>query len=164
MREIHTNLFVGGDDACASCATKPEFAILHACKSCHQEALAYRSALPPSHPSYLIHENPSHLYLNMVDMPNELLPEYTHPMVKRAMEFIEQNLKTKKVLIHCNFGMSRSPSLGLIYLARTGIIPKSSLEKAAGVFAKLYPRYSPGEGISLYMKRNWDYLMGDLSQ
>jgi len=160
MKEIHTNLFIGNDDDCAACAIKPEFATVHACKSCHQIALEYRGTLPASHPSYLIHENALNLHLNMVDMPTELLPEYVNPIVKRSMEFIEHNLKVKKVLIHCNFGMSRSPSLGLAYLAKTGVIPNNSPEAAIAQLQLIYPRYSPGAGIFLYMKRNWDYLMG----
>ena len=100
-----------------------------------------------------------HLYLNMVDMPNELLPKFTHPMFKAAMGFIDREIKNKKVLIHCNYGMSRSPSLGLTYLAISGVIPKNSFEAAAGKFMELYPKYSPGMGITLYMKHNWDFLM-----
>jgi hypothetical protein len=159
MKEIHTNLYIGNDDDCDACTANMGVAVVHACKSCHQKELGYSGALPATHPEYLIRERGSHLYLNMVDMPNELLPEYTHPMVERAMGFIINRIKTQKVLIHCNFGMSRSPSLGLVYLARTGAISNSSLDAAAVQFQSLYPKYSPGTGIFRYMKRHWQYLM-----
>ena len=162
MTKIHSNLFIGGDADCDACAINPEFAIVHACKTCHQQALKYSGALPPTHPNYLIYEHGSHLYLNMVDMPNELLPKFTHPIFECAMGFINREIKNKKVLIHCNFGVSRSPSLGLVYLASTGVISNNSLEEAINEFEELYPKYAPGTGIILYMKHNWDFLMKKL--
>ena len=160
MKEIHANLFIGNDDDCDACAENMEFAIVHACQSCHRKVINNSGSLPVTHPNYLVYEHSAHLYLNMVDSPNELLAEYTHPIFERAMGFIADEMKAKKVLIHCNFGMSRSPSLGLAYLAKTGVIPNNSLEEAAAQFQLKYPKYSPGTGILLYMKRNWDYLMG----
>ena len=159
MKEVHTNLFIGDDTDCSICTANAEFAIVHSCKTCHQKVLGYRGVLPSAHPAYLVYEEGAHLYLNLVDMPNELPAEFGHPMVERAMRFISREIKTKKVLIHCNFGMSRSPSLGLAYLAITGVISKNSLEGAINEFQARYPKYSPGGGILLYMKRNWDFLM-----
>ena len=160
MKEVNANLFIGDDADCNVCARNPEFSIVHACKTCHQKALGYnRGALPSVHPNYLIYEKGAHLYLNMVDMPGEFLPEFTHPIFKTAMDFITREIQNKKVLVHCNYGMSRSPSLGLVYLARTGVISKACLEDAANEFEARYPRYSPGTGITLYMRRNWDFLM-----
>jgi hypothetical protein len=159
MRRIYTNLFVGGDIDCNADTIDPSISIVHACKTCHQKALYYSGSLPSSHPNYLIYEQGSNLYLNMVDMPNELLSKFTNPIFIHAMDFINREIKTKNVLVHCNFGMSRSPSLGLVYLASTGVISNNSLEKAADEFFCLYPKYSPGTGIMLYMKRNWDFLM-----
>ena len=162
MKKIHTNLFIGGDSDCDACLMDPEFSIVHACKTCHQKAVKYEGSLSPSHPNYLIYEVGSHIYLNMVDMPNELLSKFTNPIFKHAMDFINREIKTKNVLVHCNFGMSRSPSLGLVYLASTGVISNNSLENAADEFFGLYPKYSPGTGIMLYMKHNWDFLMNEL--
>ena len=162
MKEIHTNLFIGDDTDCSACTADPEFAVVHACKTCHQRVLSYSGALSPMHPKYLIYEHGAHLYLNMIDMPNEFLPRFTHPIFKRAMGFIDREIKTKKVLIHCNYGASRSPSLGLTYLAITGVISKNSIEEAASEFEEIYPKYTPGTGILFYMKRNWDLLMNEL--
>jgi len=161
MKEIHHNLFVGNDADCNACAANPEFAIVHACKTCHQKALNYTGALPAMHPNYLIYEDGGHLYLNMVDMPKEFLPKFTNPMFKRAMDFIARELKTKKVLIHCNYGASRSPSLGLTYLAITGVISNHSFEEAATEFEAIYQTYTPGTGIMFYMKRNWEFFMSE---
>ena len=168
MKEVHKNFFIGNDTDCDVCRSNPEFSIIHACKTCHQRALRYSGSLPSSHPNYLILEDSPasierrNLYLNMVDMSNELLPEFTNPIFKQAIAFINREIQTKKVLIHCNLGMSRSPSIGLVYLAKTGIISKKSFAEAVNEFVILYPRYSPGTGILSYMQYNWDYLMNEL--
>jgi hypothetical protein len=159
MKEIYTNLFIGNDDDCATFMINPEFSIIHACKTCHQKAIGYKGVLPPTHPNYLIYENGTHLFLNMVDMPNELLPKFTNPIFNSAMSFIKREIQNKKILIHCNMGQSRSPSLGLAYLSIIGIISNNSYETAMNEFRGLYPGYLPGTGIMLYMKHNWDYLM-----
>ena len=163
MKEVYTKLFIGDDNDCMACSTDPGFSIVHACQSCHQGALNYKSSLPSTHPSCLIYENGTQIYLNMVDVPYELQSEFTHPVFKSAMEFIHREIKTKNVLVHCNFGYSRSPSLGLVYLAINGLIPNKSLEKAAQEYFKLYPKYTPGRGITLYMNNNWDFLMNLLT-
>ena len=85
-------------------------------------------------------------------------------MVSKAMEFINNNIKNKKILIHCNQGQSRSPSLGLVYLARNGDIPKDSYSVAAQAFLKLYPDYSPGTGIALYLEHNWDWIINEFKK
>ena len=159
MKKIYNDLFVGSDVDCAICVINPEYSIIHACKTCHQRAVGYKGSLPPTHPNYLIYENGAHLFLNMVDMPNELQPRFTNPIFDCAISFIKREIQNRKILIHCNVGQSRSPSIGLIYLAITGIISNNSFETAMEEFRKLYPEYFPGTGIMLYMQHNWDFLM-----
>jgi hypothetical protein len=159
MKKIYDSLFIGSDDDCATCVINPEFSIIHACKTCHQRAVGYKGSLPSTHPNYLIYENDAHLFLNMVDIPNELLPKFTNLIFNCAMKFIKREIQDKKILIHCNMGQSRSPSLGLAYLAITGIISNNSYEVAMKEFIGLYPEYLPGTGIMLYMQHNWNFLM-----
>ena len=159
MRKVYTNLFIGSDADCATCVINPEFSVIHACKTCHQRAVGYIGSLPSTHPNYLIYENGAHLFLNMVDMPNELLSRFTNPIFNCAIGFINREIQKKKILIHCNMGQSRSPSIGLIYLATTGTISNNSFETAMEEFRRLYPEYFPGTGIMLYMQHNWDFLM-----
>jgi hypothetical protein len=159
MRKVYTNLFIGSDADCATCEINPEFSIIHACKTCHQRAVGYTGSLSSTHPNYLIYGNGAHLFLNMVDMPNELLSRFTNPIFNCAISFINREIQKKKILIHCNMGQSRSPSIGLIFLAITGTISNNSFEIAMEEFRKLYPEYLPGTGIMLYMQHNWDFLM-----
>jgi predicted protein tyrosine phosphatase len=160
MKQIYKNLFIGNDNDCKLYSNDSEFAIIHACKTCHQKALMYSKSLPPGNQNYLIYEVGNHLFLNLVDMPMEFQPKFTHPIFEQAMRFIDKNINDKKVLIHCNQGLSRSTSLGLVWLARQGGIMNKSYEYAAMEFMKLYPDYKPGNGVMQYMKNNWNYLVG----
>lgn len=159
MVEVFKNLYVGNEADC-SLARFKGMAVIHACKfPCHRAAVGYKNSLPSAHPNYLILENGSNLFLNMVDMEQELLPKYTHPIVRTALSFIHKNIGSQNILIHCNQGQSRSASLALLYLACFGLIANSTFESACFDFKKLYPLFLPGLGIAKYMHRNWTDLM-----
>jgi predicted protein tyrosine phosphatase len=159
MIEVFENLFVGNDEDCRS-MMNDVWSVIHACKiHCHQKAVGYKGSLKSSHPNYLIYERNEHLFLNMVDMEQELLPLYTNPIMKAAISFIEKHIADKKILIHCNQGISRSPSIALIYLAHIGALANDSFENAAKDYFKLYPMYKPGNGILKYMIRNWKTII-----
>lgn len=159
MVEIHPNLYIGNENSC-SWHPSSGWAMIHACKHpCHRKAVGYKSNLSSSHPNYLIWERGNHLVLNMVDMEKELSPKFTNPIMKAAMSFIEKQVPKNKILIHCNLGQSRSPSIGLIYLARIGVIENSSYQNAKIDFRRLYSKYQPGLGIATYMRRHWSTLM-----
>lgn len=156
MEEIYKNIFIGSD---YDCLHTSRMAVIHACKTCHQKALNYTKSLPQTHPNYLIAEEKNNLYLNMVDMSRELSPLYTNPVMSKAMEFIDKSADNGKILIHCNQGMSRSPSIGLLFLARKNVINNTSYRNAKSDFLKIYPFFSPGTGIELYMAGNWNDLL-----
>ncbi len=159
MIEIIDNLFCGNDHDCSACGD--HFSVIHACKTCHQKGVGYRGNLPSTHPNYLIFEQENHLYLNMVDMERELLPRFTHPIMNSAICFIEKNITKTPILIHCNQGHSRSPSIGLIYLSRKNKIASNSYSDARNDFLNIYPNYFPGRGIELYLIKNWQGLMSE---
>lgn len=158
MIEVHHNLFVGTDADCFY-DEKEGYAVIHACKDpCHKNKLGYKGSLPPSHPNYLIFEDGNHLYLNIVDM-DSILSEFADPMFLKALEFIDKNISDKKILVHCNLGLSRSPAIALIYLAKSGIISNDSYKTAESAFLQIYPSYSPGIGIRNYLLSNWEMLV-----
>jgi len=162
MIEIINNLLIGDDSDCSKSKfleVEGGVALIHACKTCHKRALGYSGNLRHDHPNYLIYPSDKHLYLNIVDMPRELLPIYMHPISRAAMSFIKDNITTGPILMHCNKGFSRSPSLGLIYLAQTGAITNESYDSAADEFIGIYPFFMPGAGIELYMKNNWAEIL-----
>jgi hypothetical protein len=153
MFEVYPNLFIGIERECFF-TQRDDWAVIHACKSpCHQRALGYRGSLPKDHPNYLVYERGNHLFLNMID-PNE--PLFMPPLFVVSLDFIEQHISKRKVLIHCNEGLSRSPSLALLYLAkRAGVINEKSYGLAVRDFVKLFPSYRPGRGIALYLELHW---------
>jgi predicted protein tyrosine phosphatase len=157
MEEVYENIFVGADDSCVK-SRNEDRAVVHACKHpCHQGAVG--GQVSQSHPNYLVLEDESDLYLNMVDMDGKQKHEFMQPMVSATLEFVDEFQEAKQVLIHCNQGQSRSPTLAMLYLAkRTDELPDDSYLVAANEFRDLYPRFSPGQGIQLYLQDYWNQL------
>lgn len=155
MEEVFDDLFVGAE---ASCDRSDDgWAVVHACKHpCHQRAVGYRGSLPQSHEEYLVAPRETDLYLNLVDMERKLSHEYTEPIVVAALDFIEDHIGSRRVLVHCNQGMSRSPALAMLYLAkREAVIPDGSYGEAKAAFEDWYPRFRPGSGIDAYLRDRW---------
>ena len=157
MYQVGDKLFVGNETNCFL-GEKPDWAVIHACKSpCHQAIIGYAGSLPSTHPNYLIYENGSHLFLNIIDPP---VPLFRPELFVRSLDFIEKSIsKQRNVLVHCNKGESRAPSIALLYLAkRNKKISDDSFLSAATDFKKLYPFYAPGRGIVTYLSLNWQTL------
>ena len=132
MKEIIKNLYIGNaDDYEQYVKGKDNCSIVHACKEpYYRKALGYsgRSVLS-NHPEYLIAVRVNRLILNLIDPPNlNFIPK---EIIDKALTFIDENLKrNRKVLVHCNQGESRSPSIGMLYMAIKNEISNSSLEDA----------------------------------
>jgi hypothetical protein len=153
MRELYKNLFVGGDDSVTE-AKKRGMNIIHACKDgdySHRALLKYESMGAPKGPDYLVARRPGNLYLNLIDAddPN-FIPDAA---INEALDFIKNSLsKDKSVLVHCNKGQSRSPTIIFLYLYFEGKLPPE-YHKALRAFRRLYPQYDPSIGLELYAKR-----------
>ena len=159
MIQVSDKIFVGTDSDCFY-NNKSDWAVVHACKHpCHQAAIGYRGNLHRTHPNYLIFENGNHLFLNMVDMNMPLSHEFTEPIVTTALNFIENHFATKNILVHCNLGQSRSPTLVMLYLAkRQKSIRNSSFEDAKEDFINLFSNCQLGSGIETYLANFWNDL------
>lgn len=157
-KEVVERLYVGDKHSCAF--NSEGWGVVHACKSHHQIALGYEGSLNSSHPSYLSYQLNNHLYLNIIDPDKPLFQ--LEPFIK-GLNFLHRWHKTKKsrVLIHCDKGESRAPSLAMLYLATRKIIPNGGFQFARPAFEKLYPDYSPGKGIQIWLNdpTNWTKLM-----
>lgn len=156
MQQVHERLYVGSELDCT--AAEPGWRVVHACKSpCHQAAVGYRGSLPPSHPHYLILERDNDLFLNLIDPPVPLFKLETFAAFLRFAH--ESWLDGQNVLIHCNKGESRAPTLALLLMSkRLGVLPSDSYRAAATPFSQVYPAYSPGTGIQTFLDRNWDEI------
>ena len=157
MVEVYPNLWVGNQESFTLIHNQLGWVTVHACKEpYHRRALGYtgRSA-PKSHPEYLVALMGSEMSLNMIDADN---PAYIpKDLVDRALEFISDNLnKSLKVLLHCNQGMSRSPGIALLFLARNGKFSGLSYDQAKVEFQKIYPDFFPAGGMDGFCRFNWD--------
>ncbi|MCK4310011.1 MAG: dual specificity protein phosphatase family protein [Methanomicrobia archaeon] len=157
MIEILHNLYIGTqDDYEYTVKGKEGWFVVHACKEpYHREALGYTGReAPKGHPEYLIAKRGNRLILNLID-PDD--PQYVpKEIIDAALDFIEEGLMTgKKVLVHCNLGGSRSPGIGLLYMAIKGFIPNETSEKAEKEFQSIYPNYFPSRGIRMFLLKNW---------
>lgn len=162
MIEIFGNLFVGNQDDYEFSVKRQEgWAVVHACKEpYHRQALVYKTrGAPKTHPEYLVARRGDRLILNLVDADN---PAYIpKEIIDAALAFIHEQLASQaRVLVHCNQGGSRSPSIGLLYLVKhTDKLPRTSFSEAEEDFRELYPMYNPAGGMRGFMMQHWqDYL------
>lgn len=156
MIEIYSNLFVGNEVDASATIGKEGWYIIHACKEpYHRQALGYSSrGAPKGHPEYLIARRDNRLFLNLVDAAD---PAYiAKEIIDAAVEAIDQNILHKKVLVHCNQGMSRSPTIALLYLLKhTDALKAGSLADALQDFRGLYPAFNPAGGACGYIEKYW---------
>ena len=157
MIEILTNLFIGDEnDYKYHVASHSGWAVVHACKEpYHRQALGYKTrGAPKEHPEYLIAKRGNRLILNLVDVDD---PSYiAKEIIDSALQFIDESLLSgSKVLVHCNKGESRAPSIGLLYMAYKGLFSKMDYYQSVNEFMKKYPAYNPAGGFRLFTMNNW---------
>jgi hypothetical protein len=154
--EVYERVWVAGDQECRS--GDGEWAVVHACKSpCHQRAVGYRGSLPQSHPNYLALDQGWDLFLNLIDPRG---PLFMPASFITFLDFADVHWEAgRKLLIHCNQGESRAPSLALLFLAKNrSALDNGSYLAARTQFEHLYPNYRPGSGIQVFLSTHWDGL------
>ena len=158
MTEVYKNIFVGNQyDYESNKALFDSWAVVHACKEpYHRQALGYTGrAAPKDSPYYLfLYDCKHHLVMNIVDTDSPLY--FNDELINEAINYCTNSLKAgKTVLIHCNQGESRAPSIALLLLRRLGVYD-CSFEEAVIDFKKRYPFYNPKQGIYLYVQFRWN--------
>lgn len=156
MHQVHERLFVGGQSICRS--GDANWFVVHACKSpCHQAAVGYQGSLASDHPNYLLLEHADNLFMNIIDPPVPLLKLESFVAFLRNTHAGWQ--RGQNVLIHCNQGESRAPTLALLLMAkRLGALSNASYQSAVNLFTTIYPAYRPGRGIQTFMTQHWDHI------
>ncbi|GGK20570.1 hypothetical protein GCM10007962_13370 [Yeosuana aromativorans] len=155
MTEIDKNIFVGSLIDYETNQFDTDFYFVQACKEpCHRKALGYTGrTADKNHPEYLIAYRERRIILNMIDSPTGKY--FENILFEKSIEFINEHSNNgKRILIHCNQGISRSPSIGLLYLATKNKIRNGNFEIAKFDFQKIYPNYAPS-GIQEFLSLNW---------
>lgn len=161
MIEVFPGLFVGdandlihadgGNDTIAA----GWFVISAAKDPWHRRALNYTTrGAPKDHPEYLIAARERRLILNLIDVDD---PAFVREeIVTAAMQGINAGLSSlDKVLIHCNQGQSRAPTLALLWL-KDWLKIGASYDDAAIWFKAIYPTFEPSKGMEGYARAHWE--------
>jgi len=150
------SLYIGSDFDCPlamSNDTNKDISIVHCCKTCHKKKLGYQKNLDKDDENYLFYRSGNDLYLNMID---PIKPLFKNALFTEASKFIDERLAVEDVLVHCNAGMSRSPSVVMMYLASRGVINGEEYCFAKSDFTERYfKHYVPGEGITTFL--TWSF-------
>lgn len=157
MVEVYKNLFVGKqEDYEKKYSYFNDWGVVHACKEpYHRNLLGYTGrGVPKDDPRYLFgYDLNKHLVLNIVDCDNPAF--FADDMIDEAINYVVKCLEEgKKVLIHCNQGESRAPSIALLVLRRLKVVD-SDFNEAMNDFKLKYPTYKPAQGIYQYMQMRW---------
>lgn len=159
MIEVFPRLFVGDEEDYEAVVRRQDgWSVVHACKEpYHRAAIGYSGrAAPKSHPEYLMARRDERLILNLVDAPD---PAYIpKEIIDAALEFVESKLRDRRrVLVHCNEGNSRAPSIAFLYLvSRTDRFAGHNLDTALAAFKLLYPSYNPALGVRGFIRAHYD--------
>lgn len=119
----------------------------------HRELVGYTGRCSPTHPEYLWAQREMRLALNLVDASEA---RYFQPAIfQTALSFIDERLaEGYRILVHCNRGESRAPSLILLYHS-TRFVHFPSFRDAARWLTLQYPQYQPGRGIQDHLETYW---------
>lgn len=159
----NTNLHIG--NITSPSQTNPQtWAIVHATQTIHYQIFGWnRTTNKPdkNHPNYIYYENDNRLSLNWVDGA-AFLYDWQGSGVEtliKVLDFVDKWIDKREILIHCDQGLSRSPTMGLLYLAkRAKLITNESFPSAKAEFTEIYPLYAPG-GIGDFVDSNWERIV-----
>lgn len=130
------------------------WAIVYATQTVHYRILGWDRGInkpDKNHPNYIYYEKDNKLSLNWVDCAAYLYNWSRIDTFIKILNFIDNWISKKNVLIHCDQGQSRSPTIGILYLAkRAKRISNDSYMDAKKEFMERCPHYLPG-GIGLRM-------------
>lgn len=153
MLELRERLYIGDLGDCVEGGDG--WAVVHACRHpCYRMAAASLQTAEPRGSALVVGDD---LYLDLIDPPQPLFELAPFAVF---LDFAEQHRRRgERLLIHCNQGLSRAPSLALLFLAkRSGELPGSSFEAAREAFTARLPSYAPGAGILSFLTDRWHEL------
>jgi len=153
MIEVYPNLFVGAEQHEHAVRGQHGWYVIHACKEpYHSRLLGYPPGkAAPKGPEYFFAKREGRLFLNLIDAPKvDFIPV---EIITEAVNAIHENIGQHKVLVHCNQGHSRSPSIAFLYLLKySNLFAGQDLNTSIAAFRKLYPPFNPGRGMADFVQ------------
>lgn len=144
IHKVSANLYIGDIDSCKG--RDKSGSVIHACKyPCYASVCGNK--VDKWNPNYLFYEAENDLYLNIIDSDEPLFYKETFDV---ALEFIKKHIADKKVIVHCNSGKSRSPSIAMLYLFNN-----LTYREAQNQMLDIYNEYNPSMGIDEWLGYNW---------
>jgi len=133
----------------------PSWAVVNTAKTVHVEVKGWSNAPPRDHSDYLAFEDGQLLSFNWVDGAARMYDWSGPEAFVRALDFIDKWYSSKNILVNCDLGQSRSPTVALLYLAkRLHLISDSSFATARSDFQAMFPGYAPS-GIADFVSAHW---------
>lgn len=131
------------------------WAVVNTARTVHLEVKGWSNRPPRDHPHYLSFEDGQFLSFNWIDSTSQMYEQSRPTAFIKALDFIDKWYGSKNILINCDQGLSRSPTVALLYLAkRMHVIAGQSFAQARKDFLVLYPDYAP-KGIADYVNEHW---------
>lgn len=166
MVKIYSNVDNGANLVCTDQATYEQLKefepintnyLLCAKHPFHKELVGYEKNCPKEHFEYLYayRDLDTVLALNMVDVQDKKY--FDDKMIDEGIDFIDRSLKSGiDVVVVCNKGESRSPSMCLMYLISQGyFLGTLTFKEVVEEFKKIYPAYKANCGIYEYVCDYW---------
>lgn len=163
MFKVTERLYVGSLDDLRNflfLENPEDFYILYCTKNpSHKDMVGYEGkSCPKDHPEYLVARRGNQMALNMVDAPSPKF--FSKEMITAGLDFMEEGYnKGCKVLICCNKGQSRSPSMAFLFMATRLKELFGDFSDSFAMFRHLYGDYMPADGIYFHMLENWNEYM-----
>jgi len=158
MEEVIKGVYVGSDEDVTKAKSRG-YSRLAACKDGpdgHRTMLQYHTMGAPQGPEYLFAKRQHWGAMNLIDPDDpDMIPD---EVLDAGLRFIHERRQAgDKILIHCNHGHSRGPTMALMYLRAIGELPQS-FTRAVHIFKTLYPSYSPNLGMRTKARERWGTL------
>jgi hypothetical protein len=159
MKQISPSVYVGSDEDYEKVKDDKEWATLRCCKfgpGGHKEMLGYDTQAAPEGPNKYWTKRGRKMALNLLDLddPN-FVPEEA---IQQGLDFIRDHVDSQKVLIACNAGVSRGPTMGLMWLRTIGRMPYGFMQSERQ-YRNLYRDYDPSLGIEQFARSHWSSLV-----
>jgi|GEM_PF-1402173 len=147
MKEVRNNLYIAKREDLTK-TNEDDYAFIHATKTMFK-----------GNKNEVLIEEDNHLYLNWVDSPDMKYFDFNNKgtdVFISILDFIDKWINCRKVIINCDEGISRSPTIAMVYMAkRTKEISNKDHVFAERDFSNIYESYWAGKGISDFVFKNW---------